>query len=96
MAGAISLGFRMAVIAATIASIIKNLVKRVLDDYYQEMYDFLEKHLNMEARKTLEEVKAEILKQPFDIPIIFDKLVDQVIHLIQITKNQPIERLEAE
>lgn len=67
----------------------------VISDYYQEMFDFLEKHLTDEGRKTLKEVKALVLQQPYDISIMFDRLVDHTIHIIQTTKNAPNVTAEA-
>lgn len=63
----------------------------VIDDYYQEMFDFLDKHLPYEGREVLKKVKKEVLSRPYDIDIAFDTLVDHVIHLILTTKNIAIE-----
>ena len=66
----------------------------VISDYYQGMFDFLEKHLTDEGRKTLKEVEKQVLKQPWDIPIVFDRLVDHAIHMAQTTVNAPMEPTE--
>ena len=58
-----------------------------IDGYYNELFDFMEKWMP-QYQVDVEQAKAAALEMAWSVPIIFDHLVDRVIHTILTTENQ--------